>query len=138
MPNTVRGLAVAGLGVLIGIVVSAVLYAIVVGLLSSVSGGESDVPLWRRSWQFGTTFGLLAGANLGLTAAGLAIGKEPDAMRAVRIALLLVGVLAVVLVFTGGRWNSMIGAGGGPILVLVIVWMIATHLLTKAAQAALR
>jgi hypothetical protein len=127
-----RELPAAAVGVLAGIVASAALYGVVVGILSALFGGpDTAASLPFRAGLFGVTFGLISGGHLGMAAARRTSGGERPSMP-VKLALVGVVLLALVLVFTGDRWNTIIdGAGGGPMLVLVVAWIAFTHILER-------
>ena len=143
MQKPIMGVAIVAIGVLTGIVASALLYAIVTGLpaLWSEAAETGEAPsLWRRTWLFGVTFGLLAGARLGLEGVYRSLGTQPSGAsllaRGICVAVL---AAAIWLLLTGNRWADIFDGISGGIL-LIVGWMVMTHLLTKAisAQAAQR
>ncbi len=135
MPKAMIAGLVVIVGALVGIATSTLLYLIVIGLHSLVleSGGGSEAgSLWRRSAQFGVTFGLLSGARLGLAGLYRWVGEGWEAPvvfgRAITVVL---AAAALYLVRTGGRWEAMFGNLGGIEIVLVIAWLAVSYLLAK-------
>ncbi len=133
MSDLARELPASALGVLIGVVASAVLYAVIVGLFAALSGGGDAIasPLWQRALQFGITFGLIAGGHLGLAGGRRANnGQRPSV--SLKVILIAVVFLAIILAATGGWWNAMIeGVSGGALLLLIAAWMVAIYFLER-------
>jgi hypothetical protein len=141
MHKPIMGVVIVAVGVLTGVVASALLYAIITGLPDLWSGADgTDVApsLWRRAWLFGVTFGLLAGARLGLEGAYRWFGTQTSGalLLARGICVVLLGV-AIWLLLTEDRWAAIFdGISGG--VVLIVGWMAMIHLLTKAISAQTR
>lgn len=126
------GMVLLGAGA--GVVSSAVLYFVVVGLLSLATGSvqEPGTPsLSSRSIEFGIVFGLLSGAHWTL---GAARRLAPDALPVAKVIGVAMAALAIGLALTGARWGSMFGGLGGRGLVLVVAWLALTHVISKALE----
>jgi hypothetical protein len=42
--------------------------------------------------------------------------------------------LAIVRALTGGRWDSIVGDAGVAIAVLIVAWLVLTHLVSKLLE----
>ncbi len=134
MANLTASVVLVLLAAISGIAASATLYFLVVGLFAWMGTGPASLEasgIWRLSWQFGMTFGLLPGAHWALAAAR-AYAFERHAMLLVKGMAIAMVALTLALLLTGGRWDAMFGGLGGPIAILVLLWMAMTHYGSKA------
>ena len=130
MSKAMLGFGVATAGAAAGIAASALLYAIVVGVSSIVTGGESP-GLWWGAWFFATTFGLLSGAHWALACATTQLGESPRKMLLVKIAMVALVAIALALALTGERWSAMFDGLRGPAVLLIIIWIAMTHFVSR-------
>ncbi len=136
MARLAAGVVIVLAAAISGIAASAALYLLVVGLFALLDAAPASLEttgLWRGAWYFGTTFGLLPGAHWTLAAARTYI-KGRHAMLLVKLLTIAMVALALALLFTGGRWQAMFGGLGGPVAILILLWMAMTHYGSKALE----
>jgi len=130
------GLGLALASAAAGIVCSAILYIVIVGLGAIIADGLAEGPLLTtRATSFALTFGFLTAGHWSLGIARLLFVDDRGAMLVAKILTVALVAVGLALAVTGGRWDQMVASlHGGVAFLLVVAWLVMTHYGSKALE----